>query len=191
MKYVDELIKKYPELEDQADMIKIVIMSLSIMHNAKASLFICGNGGSAADADHISAELTKSFLISRKDKNKNEPGIRAMSLTPNCAEITAYGNDVGFDKIFSQKLSVFAEEKDILLCISTSGNSINILNAAILAKNKNMLVFGLLGNNKGKIEDYCNCIIRAPETETYKIQNYHVAIYHAICAQIEYEIFGG
>lgn len=207
-KYLSNLIQKYPEIEECTSDINLAIelMLGSINYNGK--VLTCGNGGSASDADHIVGELMKGFMHPRNLESKEiesimqlypETGneivknlqkpIPAISLTSNMAFITAYSNDVNPEYIFAQQVYGLGNKGDVLLCLSTSGNSKNVINAAMMAKVKGVNIIGFTGKNGGILKEHADVLIKAPSLITPEIQEYHIAIYHAICAQIEEDIF--
>lgn len=172
-------------------------------------LLIAGNGGSAADAGHIAGELMKSFRLARPlspDLTKKmreidemrgrelsetlEFPLTAISLTAHEALSTAFGNDVGALGVFAQQLLGFGREGDVFLAISTSGNSENILRAAVLAKAMGIYVIGLTGQNGGELAHLADTTVKVPESETYMIQELHLPIYHCWCMMLEEYFFG-
>jgi D-sedoheptulose 7-phosphate isomerase len=207
--YIHSLIKRYPKLSSlKSDIFNSINVLLeSITNNGK--ILICGNGGSSSDADHIVGELMKSFNIKRKiddnfkaklenlygDESKYfsmylQKSIRAISLSSHSAFNTAFINDSKPDLIFAQQVMGYGKKDDVLLAISTSGNSKNVINAAKIAKAIDMKVISLTGNNGGELKEYSDFSIIVNEFETYKIQEYHLPIYHSICLSIENELFG-
>lgn len=171
-------------------------------------LLLCGNGGSCADCDHIVGELMKGFLSKRSlsDEQKQsmiknadyinrewleelQGGLPAISLTSQNALNTAFCNDVNPELLYAQQLMGLGKSEDVLLCISTSGNSKNVCAAAIVGKALGITVIGLTGKSGGKLKEIADVCICAPETETYKIQELHLPIYHYICAEIEKYFF--
>jgi D-sedoheptulose 7-phosphate isomerase len=141
-------------------------------------LFVAGNGGSAADAQHIVAELTGRFLRERQP-------IRAMALHGNASALTAIGNDYGFQFVFARELAAHARPGDILLAITTSGNSANILHAIEIARKHKVSVIGLTGDSGGKIRTLCDLCLCVPSKSTPRIQEMHIAIGHTICEIVE------
>lgn len=137
------------------------------------TIFMAGNGGSASDAQHFAAELAGKFETER-------PGLRAIALNTNTSNITAIGNDYGFEKIFSRQLEGLCTAGDIFIGISTSGNSQNIIEAMKIAKNKNMITLGLLGNEGGRIKSLCDTSCIIPSKITARIQECHIMIIHII-----------
>ena len=147
-------------------------------------IFFCGNGGSAADAQHLAAEL----LVRLKPK-KNRMGLPAIALSLDVSTLTACSNDFGFDKIYERSLEALANPSDILIAISTSGNSKNILNAVKKAKKKKVLVFGFLGSKGGKVLNYCDDFFLVPSSDTGHIQESHITGGHALIECIEENLF--
>ena len=146
-------------------------------------VLIAGNGGSAADAQHICGELINRFYFDR-------PGLPCIALSTDTSVLTAIGNDYSFDKIFWKQVEANGKRGDIFIGISTSGNSKNIIEAMKLCRKKGITTVGLTGIKKGIMDSYCDYIIKVPSAETPRIQESHMAIYHIICAIIEESIFG-
>jgi D-sedoheptulose 7-phosphate isomerase len=146
-------------------------------------IYFFGNGGSAADAQHLAAEIVSKFYMERK-------GLPAEALSTNTSVMTAIANDYSFEKIFSRQIEASGLQGDIAFGISTSGNSANILEAMKIAKAKNMITVGFTGQNGGKLKsmvDYCFC---APSNDTPRIQEVHITVGHIICEILEKDIFG-
>ena len=141
-------------------------------------LFIAGNGGSAADAQHIAAELTGKFMRDRKP-------LRALALHGNTSALTAIANDYSYDRVFARELTAHAHAGDVLLAISTSGNSANILRAIDAARQCNVAVIGLTGEPGGKMRTACDICLCAPSQSTARIQEMHITIGHTICELLE------
>jgi D-sedoheptulose 7-phosphate isomerase len=160
-----------PEVDRAVDMIA---KSMA----AGGSLLVCGNGGSAADAQHIAAELTGRFFRDRKP-------LRAMALHANTSSLTAIGNDYGYDKVFAREVGAHGRPGDVLMAISTSGNSGNVLQAIEAARDKGMTVIGLTGADGGKMSDQCDLCLRVPSKSTPRIQECHILIGHTICELLE------
>jgi len=184
-------------LKEHSDVIKGISADtelITMMNNAAkvivqayrsgGKLLICGNGGSAADSQHIAAELVSRFLIERK-------ALDAESLTINTSSLTAIGNDYSFDQVFSRQVEAKGAKGDVLIGISTSGNSKNIIEAIKTAKGMEIKTIGLTGNNResliGRLSDYC---IHVPSSSTPRIQEAHILIGHILCEFIENELFG-
>lgn len=185
-----------------------IVDAFSVIYDSfenSGKLFICGNGGSAADADHIVGELMKNFIISRElskeyiDKYNQfgENGIAlakslqgafpVINLGAHTSLITAIINDIGSESIFAQQVLGYGQEGDVLLGISTSGNSKNVINAGMVAKVQNVKTIALTGQKGGKMSDLFDIVIKVPSTITDEIQNMHSAVYHLICAMLECE----
>lgn len=208
-KFFNDLFNQYSELVICK---KDIYSMFSIMVNCyknKGKMLVCGNGGSAADSEHIVGELMKEFWIKRpapksmtkkleaiESKNSDyiynnlQQALPAISLVSQSSLFTAYANDVNANMIFAQQVYGYAQPNDILLAISTSGNSSNVCNAAHLSRALDMPVIGLTGETGGKLAQFCNVIVTVPSTCTYRIQEYHLPIYHTICLALEEEFFG-
>jgi D-sedoheptulose 7-phosphate isomerase len=150
----------------------------------RGKLLICGNGGSAADAQHYAAEL-----IVRLSHDIQRPGLPAIALTTDSSILTAGGNDIGFDNIFARQVEALGHQEDILLVISTSGNSINIFNALKMAKEKNLKSIGFLGTGGGKCKKEINIPIIVPSKNTQRIQETHLLLGHILLELIERELY--
>ena len=209
LKHIDLLISRYPKLEKCRQQIMEAYMILEGCFDSEGKLLIAGNGGSAADAEHIAGELMKSFKLPRpvplefanrmqaidaergKTLAKNlERGLPAIPLVAHEALSTAYLNDVDGLGVFAQQLYGFGRSGDVFLGISTSGNSKNVLNAAIVAKALEMKVIGLTGNDGGELAKVADAVIKVPEVETYQIQELHLPVYHCLCLMLEEKFFG-
>jgi len=160
-----------PEVERVVD---LVARSMS----AGGALLVCGNGGSAADAQHIAAELTGRFFRDRRP-------LPALALHGNTSSLTAIGNDYGYDEVFAREVGAHGREGDVLLALSTSGNSRNVLRAIETAREKRMAVVGLTGADGGKMADLCDICLRVPSESTPRIQECHILIGHTICELLE------
>jgi len=145
-------------------------------------ILVAGNGGSAADAQHIAGELVSKFYFDR-------PALSAIALTTDTSILTAIGNDYGYEKLFSRQIEANAQKGDIFIAISTSGNSQNILEALKVAKERGIQTVGLTGESGGKMREMCDECLCAPSPETPRIQEVHIVIGHLLCAIIEKEIF--
>ncbi len=203
MNYIENLIERYPNLYECKEPLEKAVDAITTMHNMGGTLLLCGNGGSAADSEHISGELLKGFLsnrsLSETDKvclppeiaDRLQGGIKAIPLQSLTSVFTAFVNDVSSDLALAQLVWVFGETNGVFLGISTSGNAKNVCAAAEVAKAKGMKTIAMTGQNGGKLAHICDIVIKAPENETYKIQELHLPIYHALCAETEAQIFGG
>ncbi|MBQ4136640.1 MAG: SIS domain-containing protein [Clostridia bacterium] len=206
---INELIKRYPQLDScKKDIISAADMLCASFNNG-GKLLLCGNGGSSADCEHISGELMKGFLklrplneakkasmldkcpdIDSKILDKLQSALPAIPLPSLCALNTAFSNDVEPSLVYAQALLALAKERDALVAISTSGNSANVLNAAKLARALGVKVISLTGESGGALRDASDICIRVPESETYKVQELHLPVYHYLCAEIENRFFG-
>lgn len=157
-----------------SDAVDMIYSSLA----AGGQLLIAGNGGSAADAQHIAAELTGRFLLERHP-------FRALALHVNTSSLTAIGNDYGYEHVFARELSAHARPGDVLMAISTSGNSRNILRAIEAARKINVNVIGLTGGSGGQMQDACDLCLCVPSKSTARIQEMHITMGHAICELLE------
>lgn len=200
MDYVLDTVKRYPVLEACRDDIQAAVDAIVNMYESGSKLLLCGNGGSAADSEHISGELLKGFLKKRPYSqgelelddeilSKLQKGISAIPLTSLSASLTAFNNDVDPDLNYAQLVQALGRMGDVFMGISTSGNAKNVAYAAKTANAVGMLTIGLTGEKGGLLKEICDITIRVPENETYKIQELHLPVYHAICAQVEEEIF--
>ena len=145
---------------------------------ARKPLLFCGNGGSAADASHIVGELCGKFFLERGP-------IKAMCLSSNSALITAWANDVNFQTIFSRQVEALGELGGILFCLSTSGNSANVIEAAVIAKSIGMTTVALTGDGGGLLRDNCDILLNVPANITSHIQELHILAYHYLCEKLE------
>ncbi len=207
-KILEDLLFRYPMLEKQRDSILEAYKILESSYAAGGKLLIAGNGGSAADSEHIVGELMKAFIKPRKldedlqsklmvvDKKMGkvlsdnlQGALPAIAVTGHVGLSTAYLNDCNPLLSFAQQVNGYGNAGDVFFGISTSGNSENILYALVTAKAKGMKTVGLSGRDGGKMRELCDAIIIAPETETFKIQELHLPIYHALCLMLEARFF--
>lgn len=205
---LNELLNHYPSLFTCKETIQQAAESLIRCYADGKKVMTCGNGGSCADADHIVGELMKGFLKKRPIKDslktrmqeqypsldadildKLQCGLPALSLCSLTALNTAICNDTDPNLIYAQSVFGLGNKGDVLICISTSGNAKNVCAAAQVAKALGILVIGLTGNTGGKLKEIADICICAPETETYKIQELHLPIYHYLCATVEAHFF--
>ena len=208
-KHVETLIKRYPDLRQIEKKILDSFCLLKERYKNGGKLLIAGNGGSAADAEHIVGELMKGFKLSRKPKTdfakkligENEElgtilaqnlqgALPAIALDGHLALSTAYMNDCEPLLCFAQQVNGYGKSGDIFLGISTSGNSKNVLYAAITARARGMKVVGLTGAKHNKLEQISDVCIKVPADETYMIQELHLPVYHCLCLMLEEEFFG-
>lgn len=162
---------------------KIAKEMIEVFRNGKKVLF-CGNGGSAADAQHIAAELSGKFYLDR------EP-LSAEALHTNTSFLTAVANDLSYDEVFARAVKANGREGDILIAISTSGNSRNVIKAIKAANKRKMITVGFTGKKGGKMNGLCKYLIKVPSDDTPRIQEAHILIGHIICEIVEKRIFGG
>jgi D-sedoheptulose 7-phosphate isomerase len=171
-------------LEDEA-LLELIIKSAETIiksyKSGKKTMF-AGNGGSAADAQHLAGELVARFYFDR-------PGIPSIALTTDSSILTAIGNDYGYEKLFSRQVQAMGNEGDIFIGLSTSGNSPNILSALDVCKEKGIVAIGLTGMTGGKMADRCDICIKVPSNDTPRIQESHILIGHILCCAIEQELF--
>ena len=166
--------------------VELVIQIANILVEAfKAghSLYLMGNGGSAADAQHISGELVGRFKKDRKP-------LPALALTTDTSVLTAIANDFGYDLCFERQVEAFVKNGDVVLGLSTSGNSVGIINATILAKKKGAKTIAFTGKGGGSLKDHVDICLEIPSTDTARIQECHITIGHILCSIIEKELFG-
>ena len=167
------------------DIVKAADEITKAIKNGKKILLI-GNGGSAADSQHLATE----FMI-RLSHDLDRPAISAIALTTDSSNLTAGGNDMGFENVFARNVEGLGNEGDVLICISTSGNSPNILKAAVKAREKKITTIGFLGkNNGGKLKQECDISIVIPSDNTQRIQEGHITVGHILCEITEREIYG-
>jgi D-sedoheptulose 7-phosphate isomerase len=182
-------------LQDSADLIRqtanpettrSVEQSVEVISRALAAdhpLLVCGNGGSAADAMHIAGELVGRFLKERRALN-------CIALGADPAVTTAWSNDYSYDSLYARQVEAYGRSGGVLLGISTSGNSANVLKAAEAARAKGMTVIGLTGQGGGRLKPHCDLLIEAPSRHTPQIQQIHACLYHYICEQVEARLAG-
>jgi D-sedoheptulose 7-phosphate isomerase len=145
-------------------------------------VYFCGNGGSAADAQHLAAEFSGRFYTDRK-------ALPAEALHCNTSYLTAVANDYGYDVVYSRMIDGIGEQGDVLVALSTSGNSVNIINALNVAKKKGMTTIALTGETGGKLKTICDYLINIPSNDTPRIQESHITIGHIICQLVEEKIY--
>lgn len=209
MEQLNTLVRRYPALETCMADVEQAAETMIKSYGGGGKLLVCGNGGSAADSMHIVGELMKGFVLPRKLTQQQADALRAacpelapycidnlqqalpaISLVSESALSTAYANDQAPDLAFAQQVLGHGRAGDVLLGISTSGNSANVLYAAGVAKSLGMKVIGLTGEGGGRLAPMCDVCIRVPSRETYQIQEYHLPVYHALCLALEEEFFG-
>jgi phosphoheptose isomerase len=207
---IKDLFDRFPQLCKSEESIFHALNIIKQTFCNDGTLFACGNGGSAADAEHMVGELMKGFLLPRKivSSVKSElserfgkdglmmaenlqEGLRAVSLNGHPSLATAFGNDISFEMIFAQQIYVLGRKGDVLVGFTTSGNSVNIVNAFKVAGTLGIQTVAFTGESGGECASIVDCCIKVPSVETYKVQEFHLPVYHAICALLEEEFYGG
>lgn len=206
---MEELYIRYPSLKFCKREIEQVITVLIETFCKGGKLLLCGNGGSAADCEHIVGELMKGFLQTRPVDAETKAALIALcgeatgndmamhlqgalpavSLPHQSALLSAFANDVASDMVYAQMVHGYGRAGDVLWCISTSGNSENVVNAAYVARAHGLRTIALTGENESRLSSICDVTVRVPERETYKVQELHLPVYHAICASVEQAMF--
>ena len=183
--FEDSIAVKTKILNDEKllGLIKKVGLETTKAYKEGKKTLLAGNGGSAADAQHIAGEFVSRFYFDR-------PGIPSIALTTDTSILTAIGNDYGYEKLFSRQVQAQGVEGDIFIGISTSGNSANIIEALKVCKEKGILSVGLTGESGGAMNELCDYCIKVPSNKTPRIQESHILIGHIICAIVEEELFG-
>jgi len=208
MNHLDELIQRYPTLSSCQGAVRAAYDALARCYAAGGKVLICGNGGSAADADHIVGELMKGFLSLRplpEDvrrrleaadaemgptlARKLQAGLPAINLSAASALGTAFANDVSAELSYAQAALAYGKPGDVLWGISTSGNAANVRAALCAAHAAGMITLGLTGKGGGKMARLCDVLIDVPATRTFEVQELHLPIYHCLCAMIEGRFF--
>ena len=204
MDYIRQLIERYPALSVCENDIRSAANAIITSYEKGGKLLVAGNGGSAADSDHITGELLKSFVKIRKPESeflsklkeidqdtgmylsdKLQGSLPAIALTNQSALMTASLNDVDGNVMFAQQVNGFGKPEDVFLGITTSGNSADVIYATVVAKAKGLKTIALTGKSGGKIKDLADITIIVPSNETFMIQEYHLPVYHALCLEIE------
>lgn len=206
---LDELLKRYPQLQVVCSEISKAGDALIRCYEQGGKVLVCGNGGSCSDSDHIVSELMKGFEHKRPvteelkahlkeidgDRGaylaeKLQHGLPAISLSAHSALITAVANDTDANLIFAQQVVGYGNIGDVLLAISSSGNSQNVIDALITAKAKGLTVIGLTGETGGEMNHFCDILINVPGTRTAFVQELHLPVYHTLCLMVENHFFG-
>lgn len=208
--YLREMVARQPDLHAVRESLGEAHDQIADVMARGGTLFVCGNGGSAADAEHIVGELAKGFLLPRAlppeeverirrccpDRDATllgrglQGGLRAVSLASHVCLATAIANDTSAELVFAQQLYALGATSDALLGISTSGNARNVLLAVAVAKAKGMVTLGLTGSDGGELGRSVDTVLAVPATETARIQEFHVPVYHTLCAMLEATFFG-
>jgi D-sedoheptulose 7-phosphate isomerase len=205
---LSQLILKYPDLEPCLSDIQSGFILLRRTFAGGGKLLICGNGGSAADSEHIVGELMKSYLLPRPVPapvrrrllecspsrgaylaDHLQGALPALSLVSQSGLLSAYANDVAPDMAFAQQVYGYGRSGDALLGISTSGSSLNVVNALQVARALGLSTLGLTGEQGGAMNELCDALVRVPWRQTTDIQERHMAVYHALCALLEEAFF--
>lgn len=201
-RHLTNLLERRPELAGAVPSIQQAYTVLRLCFRSGGKVLLCGNGGSAADADHWAGELLKGFCktrpLSRQQRGRLRPAIAAklqgalpaIPLTSFPAASTAFGNDVDHDLAYAQLTSALGRRGDVLVGLSTSGNAANVCAAAEVARAKGLKVIGLTAASGGKLKGLSDVCICAPTQETYRAQEYHLPIYHCLSLMLEEEFFG-
>ena len=192
------LYEKYPALKVCREDIETALELMLDTYRNGGKVLVCGNGGSAADSEHIVGELMKGFLSKRPVTDERIPekmrgnlqgSLPAISLPSQSAILSAFINDVDPEMMYSQLVYGYAKENDLLIGLSTSGNSKNVVNAIEVARSIGMKTLSLTGEKESRMSALSDVTIRVPETETYKVQEYHLPVYHYLCAEVERAMF--
>ncbi len=206
---MNDIFERYNKLQVCREEMEQAVRMMCETYHKGGKILVCGNGGSCADSEHIVGELMKSFVLPRNipqsdaEKLENllgceadlfkknlQRGIPAFSLCSQSGVMTAYNNDVNAELVYAQLLYASARENDLLIGISTSGNSKNVVNAVKVAKAMGIKSLCLTGARQCEIDKFADCVIKVPETETYKIQELHLPVYHYLCLETERILFG-
>ena len=205
---LDILVTNYPQLSMCVDDVLASYELIKDACQAGGIIMVCGNGGSAADAEHIVSELMKGFKQKRPITNEQrdalltafpgdgaflannlQRGIPTISLVSQSSLISAFTNDVTHDMVFAQQVFGYGVEGDVLIGISTSGHSRNVVNACKVAKAFGIRTIGMTGENGGELPGICDVTIRVPASDTFRVQEYHLPVYHVLCAMLESVLF--
>ena len=205
MNYVNDLIERYSSLKDIKNDVNAAVAAVVDTYRAGGKILLCGNGGSAADCEHVAGELLKGFMLRRESRGDElsrlkealgdkagmlQQGIAAIPLPSISGAVTAFANDVDPSLVFAQMVYALGRDTDLLIAFSTSGNSENVVSAVKCAGALGIKTLSLTGASGGRLAEISDICIRVPESETYKIQEYHLPVYHAICAEAERILFG-
>ena len=192
------LYERYPELQECKEEIEKARALLIETYQKGGKVLVCGNGGSAADSEHIVGELMKGFKLKRPVQDERIPeelrgglqgALPAISLPSQCAILSAFINDVDPEMMYAQLVYGYAKENDLVIGLSTSGNSVNVVKAVEIAKCLGARTLAMTGSRESKLSALSDVTIRVPATETYKIQEFHLPVYHYLCAEVERAMF--
>ena len=195
-----ELFERCPALKACEETIAAAREILLTCYRDGGKVLVCGNGGSAADADHIVGELMKGFLLRRPIEGQAfnhdrdilshlQGGLPAISLNAHAALLSAFANDEEFDYAYAQQAYAYGNADDVLIALSTSGNSASVVNAVRAAGARQLITVGITGEKRSVLSDKCTVCIRLPETETYRVQELTLPVYHCLCAMLEADFF--
>lgn len=208
MTILETLITRYPVLAPMKEDIQAAHDLLAASFAAGGKLLLCGNGGSACDCEHIAGELMKSFVLPRPLGKQDADALKAagdadarlasaLQQGLPCVVLnglpglsSAFANDEEPALVYAQQAWVYARESDVLLGVTTSGNSDNVVQAAIAAKARGAKIIGLTGQKLGRLAPLCDVLLNVPDTETFRVQELHLPIYHALCLMLEEHFFG-
>ncbi len=210
MNDIEILLKRYPDLTGCAAQIEQAVQIVITAYRQGKKVLVCGNGGSAADAEHIVGELMKGYMLKRPLPEEVKTKIRAIypeeetflaehlqgalpaiSLVSQSALLTAVENDTSAEMVFAQQVYGYGQPGDVLIALSTSGNSHNVIRAIQVGRALGLHTIALTGPSGGAVKDLCEVCIRVPGETPAEIQERHLPVYHALCAQVEREMFGG
>jgi D-sedoheptulose 7-phosphate isomerase len=207
LRRLEETVSRYPALSDVQNAVARAVEIICECHQSGGKVLTCGNGGSAADSEHIVGELMKSFALPRLLGKEHSDllqaqcgdgqelasrlrcGVAAIALTANSAVTTAIANDGDPDLIFAQQIYVYGKPGDVLLALSTSGNSCSVVKGLQVARVFGLRTIGLTGSRPALMDDLCDALIKVPAEETFQVQEFHLPIYHTICLMVEAELF--
>lgn len=177
-----EAADNFVKLQEQAPLVAEAADMLIECLKAGGKVMFCGNGGSASDSQHLSAELIGRYM-------RDRPALPALALSVDTSALTAIANDYGYDHVFARQVQGLGQRGDVLVGLSTSGNSPNVLNALEAAREKGIRTLGLTGAGGGRMADACDLCIKVPATRTNSIQEMHIAVGHLLCAMVEDALF--
>ena len=196
----ERLFEQYPALDVCRKEIYSAYIYLRDCYAGGGKVLVCGNGGSAADADHIVGELMKGFLLRRPVEGEAfnhdrdilphlQGGLPAISLNAHAALLSAFANDADFDYAYAQQAYAYGRPNDVLIALSTSGNSPSVVNAVRAAGAGQLIAVGITGEKLSQLADKCTVCIRLPARETYRVQELTLPVYHCLCAMLEADFF--
>ena len=209
IQHLEEMIRRYPELVDMRSVIMETVQAICESYRSGGKILVCGNGGSAADSEHIVGELMKGFVLKREmpvsdtERLRNagyadwreladnlQQGIPAIALTGHSSLSSAVLNDNDPYMTYAQQVYGYGKPGDVLLGLSTSGNARNVINAVKVARAFGLVTIGFTGARQSAMDEFCDVMVKVPATETFKVQEYHLPVYHTVCLMVEEELFG-